>query len=159
MEVKYKIIDVDPSQHSIVVRYYTDLLSEDSLATSFNSDGSIARRSDGSPQRCQTDYNFNLWQTNPPLTTDDIKKIANDGAPYDWFKLKHDILDPDVDTSLSEVSSLIDQEFVAEKPISVVELAMQNETQENAENADIESEIQKIIDSITLNSNSSSANT
>jgi len=154
MEVKYKIIDVDPSQHSIVVRYYTDLLSEDSLATSFNSDGSIARRSDGSPQRCQTDYNFNLWQTNPPLTTDDIKKIANDGAPYDWFKLKHDILDPDVDTSLSAVSSLIDQEFVAEKPISVVELAVQNETQENA---DIESEIQKIIDSIT--SNSSSANT
>jgi hypothetical protein len=126
------------------------LLSEDSLATSFNSDGSIARRSDGSPQRCQTDFNFSIWQTNPTLTADDIKKIANDGAPYDWFKLKHDILDPDVDTSLSEVSSLINQEFIAEKPMSIAEVAIQ-------ENTDIESEIQKIIDSIT--SNSSSANT
>jgi hypothetical protein len=154
MEIKFKIMEVLPEQHSMVVRYYSDVLTEDSLAISFNPDGSIARRPDGSPQRCQTDYNFNIWQTNPALSQDDIKRIANDGAPYDWFKLKHDILDPNIDTSLSAVSSLISQEFVAQKPISVVELAMQNETQENA---DIESEIQKIIDSLT--SASSSANT
>lgn len=156
MEVKYRIIDFDPNQHSITVRYYTNLLTEDLLAISFNNDGTILRKDDGTPARCQTDYHINIWKTNPPPTLDDIKRIANDSAPYDWFKLKHDILDPDVDTSLSAVSFLIDQEFVAEKPISVVELAMQNETQENA---DIESEIQKIIDSITSNSNSSSANT
>lgn len=151
MEVKYRIIDVDPNQHSIVVRYYTNVLSEDSLATSFNTDGSIARGPDGSPLRCQTDYNINIWKTETPPTIDDIKKIANDSAPYDWFKLKHDILDPNVDTSLSVVSSLINQEFVAQKPVSVVETTMNDEN--------IESEIQKIIDSITSNSNSSSANT
>ena len=151
MEVKYRIIDVDPNQHSIVVRYYTNVLSEDSLATSFNTDGSIARGSDGSPLRCQTDYNINIWKTETPPTVDDIKKIANDSAPYDWFKLKHDILDPNVDTSLSVVSSLINQEFVAQKPVSVVETIMNDEN--------IENEIQKIIDSITSNSNSSSANT
>lgn len=151
MEVKYRIIDVDPNQHSIVVRYYTNVLSEDSLATSFNTDGSIARGQDGSPLRCQTDYNINIWKTETPPTVDDIKKIANDSAPYDWFKLKHDILDPNVDTSLSVVSSLINQEFVAQKPVSVVETIMNDEN--------IESEIQKIIDSITSNSNSSSANT
>ena len=151
MEVKYRIIDVDPNQHSIVVRYYTNVLSEDSLATSFNTDGSIARGPDGSPLRCQTDYNINIWKTETPPTVDDIKKIANDSAPYDWFKLKHDILDPNVDTSLSVVSSLLNQEFVAEKPVSVVETTMNDEN--------IESEIQKIIDSITSNSNSSSANT
>ena len=152
MEVKYRIIDFDPNQHSITVRYYTNLLTEDLLAISFNNDGTILRKDDGTPARCQTDYHINIWKTNPPPTLDDIKRIANDSAPYDWFKLKHDILDPDVDTSLSEVSSLINQEFVAEKPISVVEVAIQ-------ENTDIESEIQKIIDSITSNSNSSSANT
>ena len=151
MEVKYRIIDVDPNQHSIVVRYYTNVLSEDSLATSFNTDGSIARGPNGSPLRCQTDYNINIWKTETPPTVDDIKKIANDSAPYDWFKLKHDILDPNVDTSLSVVSSLINQEFVAQKPVSVVETIMNDEN--------IESEIQKIIDSITSNSNSSSANT
>jgi len=152
MEIKYRIIDFDPNQHSITVRYYTNLLTEDLLAISFNNDGTILRKDDGTPARCQTDYHINIWKTNPPPTLDDIKRIANDSAPYDWFKLKHDILDPDVDTSLSEVSSLINQEFIAEKPMSVAEVAIQ-------ENTDIESEIQKIIDSITSNSNSSSANT
>jgi hypothetical protein len=151
MEIKYRIIDFDPNQHSITVRYYTNLLTEDLLAISFNNDGTILRKDDGTPARCQTDYHINIWKTNPPPTLDDIKRIANDSAPYDWFKLKHDILDPDVDTSLSEVSSLINQEFIAEKPMSVAEVAIQ-------ENTDIESEIQKIIDSITSNSNSSSAN-
>lgn len=148
MEVKYRIIDVDPNQHSIIVRYYTDLLTEDSLAISFNTDGSIARGSDGSPQRCQTDYHINIWNTETQLTAEDIKKIANDSAPYDWFKLKHDILDPNVDTSLTIVSSLINQEFVAQKPtLSLLETNETNET--NEEN--IENEIQKIIDSLTAN--------
>lgn len=146
MEVKYRIIDVDPNQHSIVVRYYTNVLSEDSLATSFNTDGSISRGLDGSPLRCQTDYNINIWKTETPPTVDDIKKIANDSAPYDWFKLKHDILDPNVDTSLSAVSSLLNQEFVAQKPIPIIDIIEEKTTEEN-----IESEIQKIIDSLTAN--------
>ena len=141
MEVKYRIIDVDPNQHSIIVRYYTNVLTEDSLAISFNSDGSIARRADGSPQRCQTDYHINVWKTETPPTEEEIQKIANDSAPYDWFKLKHDIMDPNIDTSLSNVSSLVGKEFVAVK--SVVE---EKTTEENIEN-----EIQKIIDSLTAN--------
>ncbi len=144
MEAKYRIIDVDPNQHSIIVRYYTDVLTEDSLAISFNSDGSIARRSDGSPQRCQTDYHINIWKTDTAPTAEEIQKIANDAAPYDWFKLKHDILDPSIDTSLSNASSLIGKEFSAVKPvIAVVE---EKTTEENIEN-----EIQKIIDSLTAN--------
>lgn len=144
MEAKYRIIDVDPNQHSIIVRYYTDVLTEDSLAISFNSDGSIAKRSDGSPQRCQTDYHINIWKTDTAPTAEEIQKIANDAAPYDWFKLKHDILDPSIDTSLSNASSLIGKEFSAVKPvIAVVE---EKTTEENIEN-----EIQKIIDSLTAN--------
>jgi len=142
MEVKYRIIDIDPNQHSIIVRYYTDVLTEDSLSISFNSDGSIARRSDGSPQRCQTDYHINIWKTDTTPTAEEIQKIANDSAPYDWFKLKHDILDPNVDTSLSNASSLVGKEFAAVKPVVVEEKT----TEENIEN-----EIQKIIDSLTAN--------
>lgn len=152
MEVKYRIIDVDPNQHSIVVRYYTNVLSEDSLATSFNTDGSIARGTDGFPLRCQTDYNINIWKTETPPTIDDIKKIANDSAPYDWFKLKHDILDPNVDTSLSSVFSLLGKEFQAQKPVLILE--EEKTTEENIEN-----EIQKIIDSLTANTSSNTSNT
>ena len=116
MEVKYKIIEVDTSQHSIVVRYYTDLINEDSLATSYNPDGTIARRDDGSPQRCQTDYNINIWKTDPVPTEEDIKNIAKSAAPFDWFKLKHDVLDPQVDTSLNIVNNILNTEFVATRP-------------------------------------------
>lgn len=144
MEVKYRIIDVDPNQHSIIVRYYTNVLTEDSLAISFNSDGSIARRADGSPQRCQTDYHINIWKTDTAPTAEEIQKIANDAAPYDWFKLKHDIMDPNIDTSLSNVSSLVGKEFAAIKP--VIAFVEEKTTDENIEN-----EIQKIIDSLTAN--------
>jgi len=72
MNFKFKILSFDLSQHSIVVRYYTDFLTEDNLATSFNLDGSIERNKDGSPIRCQTDYNLNIWKTNPPPTEEEI---------------------------------------------------------------------------------------
>ena len=116
------------------------MFSKDSLAISFNSDGSIARRADGSPQRCQTDYHINIWKTDTAPTAEEIQKIANDSAPYDWFKLKHDIMDPNIDTSLSNVSSLVGKEFAAIKSVVL------KTTDENIEN-----EIQKIIDSLTAN--------
>jgi len=78
MNVKFKIIETDLSQHSIVVRYYTDYFTEDNLARS-----------------------------------------AKQAAPYDWFKLRYDVLDPNVDTSLSAVDSLLGKEFTAEKPIPI----------------------------------------
>lgn len=153
MEVKFKIIDVDPSQHSIIVRYYTNLLTEDSLATSYNPDGTIARRNDGSPQRCQTDYNFNLWQTDPPLTEEQIKKIANDGAPYDWFKLRHDVLDPQVDTSLSAVNGLLNTEFSAVKPVFAIE------TTANTESTLSEDHIENLINELLNNLSANTSNT
>jgi len=103
------------SQHSIVVRYYTDFLTEDNLATSFNLDGSIERNKDGSPIRCQTDYNLNIWKTNPPPTKNEIIKYINDCFPHEWFKLKHDVLDEKVDTSLECIKDMLSKEFESEK--------------------------------------------
>lgn len=40
MNVKFKIIETDLSQHSIVVRYYTDYFTEDNLASSFTTNSS-----------------------------------------------------------------------------------------------------------------------
>jgi hypothetical protein len=159
MEVKFKIIDVDSSQHSMIVRYYTNLLTEDSLATSYNPDGTIARRSDGSPQRCQTDYNFNIWQTDPPITEEQIKKIANDGAPYDWFKLRHDILDPQIDTSLNVVSNLLNTEFDAIKPVFSIDTIDTIDTNANTESTLSEDDIENLINEILNNSSANTSNT
>jgi phosphoribosylformylglycinamidine (FGAM) synthase PurS component len=140
----------------MIVRYYTNLLTEDSLATSYNPDGTIARRSDGSPQRCQTDYNFNIWQTDPPITEEQIKKIANDGAPYDWFKLRHDILDPQIDTSLNVVSNLLNTEFDAIKPVFSIDTI---DTNANTESTLSEDHIENLINELLNNSSANTSNT
>jgi hypothetical protein len=123
MQIKYKIIETDLTQHSIVVRYFTDYFSEDNLATSYTTNESgetiIDRNPDGSPKRCQTDYNINVWQTDPTPTEEDLLAIAKQSAPYSWFKLRYDVLNPNVDTSLSAASSLLGKEFVAEQPVFV----------------------------------------
>jgi phosphoribosylformylglycinamidine (FGAM) synthase PurS component len=145
MEVKFKIIELHSDQHSIVVRYYTDLVTEDSLATSYAPDGSILRREDGSPQRCQTDYNINIWKTEPTPTEEDIKNIAKSAAPFDWFKLKHDVLNPQVDTSLNVVNSLLNTEFVATRPVF-------NDTETLEQSKELtEQEIENMINSLSAN--------
>lgn len=122
-EVKFKIIELDTTQHSMVVRYFSDLLTEDELASSFETDEQgnrvIQRRPDGSPARCQTDYNINIWRV-PAPSAEEIKKIASQAAPYDWFKLKHEIILNTVDTSMANVASLMNQVIVAEKPNSTM---------------------------------------
>lgn len=114
MIIKFKIIEIHPEQHSMVVRYYTDKITETDLATSYETNEignrTILKREDGSPVRCQTDVNINIWKT-PAPTEDEIKKIAQDYAPYKWFKLLHDVQDPNIDTSMKTVSSLLNQEF------------------------------------------------
>jgi hypothetical protein len=156
MKVKYRIIEVDSSQHSVVVRYYTDILSQDDLATSFDTNNTIIRRPDGTPQRCQTDYNINIWKTNPSPTIEDIHEIAKGAAPYDWFKLKHDVLNPSVDTTLNVVSTIMNQEFTAVKPklpYLTIDISNQNSTNTNVDTT--EQEIQDLINSILGSNNSS----
>lgn len=156
MKVKYRIIEIDSSQHSIVVRYYTDILSQDDLATSFDTNNTIMRRPDGTPQRCQTDYNINIWKTDPSPTIEDIHEIAKGAAPYDWFKLKHDVLNPNVDTTLNVVSTIMNQEFTAVKPkLPDLIVEVVNNSANTTETT--EDEIQNLINSILQNNTSSNA--
>jgi len=158
MAVKFRILDKDVNQHSIVVRYYTDILSEDSLATSFvvDSDGNtiIDRGPDGTPKRCQTDYSINIWDvsaTQPGANTDIIFQQINDSAPYDWFDLKEQIVDANVDTDMFVVDSLIGQVREAVRPIRLEPIIA------NA-NANIsESEIEQLIQTILSNTTSGSS--
>ena len=52
MNIKYKIIEVWPDEHQIVVRYTTDLITEESVV--------LARDADDNIVRCRTDVPITL---------------------------------------------------------------------------------------------------
>ena len=115
-DIKFKIISKHPEQHSVVVRYFTDLLTEDMLATSFHANGMISRNASGSPLQCQTDYNLTVW--NVGANTQAILKIANDSAPVGWLKLQEQIRTaPSSETSMAQVDALIGTEHNYVSPI------------------------------------------
>lgn len=104
MKINYRILKVDEKEHSIIVRYYTDIITEDKLANSWDENG-IARTEEGFPIVCRTDYNFNIWET-PSPTEERIKEIIMNGAPVDWLRLQEQIANNEIDTTLSEVKPL-----------------------------------------------------
>lgn len=85
-KIKYKIIDLNEDTHSIIVRYYTDDISEELLSSNSR------LRPDGTPERTRSDVSITLPI---PLPTDeDIEKIILQHFPkngIDIFgKLKKD---------------------------------------------------------------------
>lgn len=109
MNIKYKILSVDPNEHSMVVRFYTDTLTEEMLATYKNADGSAVREEDGSIKNCRTDYNINVWQV-PAPTGADLESFIMSHAPVYWFDLQEKIHNPEIDTSMDAISSLVGEE-------------------------------------------------
>lgn len=156
MTVKFRILNKEVDQHSIVVRYYTDYLTEDELATSFtvDSNGSkvIERGADGKPLRCQTDYNINIWNvqsTQSGANSNVIIDYISRSAPFDWFELRREVLDPTIDTDMHLIDSLIGTEYQAEKPIVQPDPTPTNTTEE-----DIEALISSILNNVSSNTNS-----
>lgn len=115
MEVKYRIIGVYPEEHSISVRYFTDIVTEEMLATEFDANNNPLLNEDGFPTRCRTDYYINIFNA-PSPSEEEIIKIINYNAPYDWLNLQEKIHDPNTDTSLSNIVSLVNNVGVAVKP-------------------------------------------
>lgn len=99
MNIHYKIVEAWPSDHLIVVRYWTDVLSEEFLASDSN------RKEDGTPVRCRSDASFTL--PIPAPTGEELEKLILRNAPIDWLKTLEQVQSPDVDTSLSEIQSMI----------------------------------------------------
>lgn len=157
IEVKYKIIETHPDQHSIVVRYFTDVYDEDYLATSFSLDEKgnkiIDRNDDGSPIRCSTDVNINIWQT-PTPNVGEIKKIASSYAPRERFKLQMAIDDANTDTSLEGTKVILNQVFVADPPPKPVVLSEKLNAVEMTEN-----EIDQLIAQLTSELSANTSNT
>lgn len=101
MTIKYKIIEVNPYEHQIVVRFYSDLLPEDALATQRSAQGAILR--------ARTDYAITL--PIPAPDGNELRDLITRHCPRDFFAMKEKIASRNVDTSLSRVSALLNREF------------------------------------------------
>ena len=102
MEIKYKIISVNPADHGIVVRFYSDTISEEDLAIRNPDTGEIILDDDGNIEACRTDYSITLWDA-PTLTGEALEEVIMGCAPTQWLELLGKIADASVDTSLSGI--------------------------------------------------------
>ena len=104
MIIHSKILRIDPLQHGMYVRYWTDKITEDYLATSFDFPGdgsrSIRRGFDGKPEGCRSDTYLTLYNEN--ATQEELDKFIKLNAPIAWLELEEKILDGAVDTSMDK---------------------------------------------------------
>jgi len=106
----------------MVVRYFSDLVTEDSLATEFNLDGEIVRDSNGSPVRCRTDYNIEITEY-PSPSKERLIEIISSYAPKSFFDKYVQVANTQVDTSLSAGISMINEvNLVVDKPKTVIDI-------------------------------------
>jgi hypothetical protein len=99
MNIHYKIVEVWPDDHLMVARYWTDILTEEMLA------GDVNRNPDGTPVRCRTDVAINI--PIPVPSEEELDVFIKKNAPLGWLKMMEDVKNPDVDTDVSHVSSLL----------------------------------------------------
>jgi hypothetical protein len=106
MNIHYRIVKVDPAAHGIVVRYFTDEVTEMDLANSLNPDGSIKLNADGYPVTTRTDVLMSIYDT-PTPSREEVEKRIMLNAPVQWLKLQEDIKNPEIDTKMSEMRNLV----------------------------------------------------
>lgn len=94
--MKFKIIEVDETQHSIVVRFWTNKVTENDLAVDVR---------DGVVLRGRTDYCIQLPV--PVPTGNALKAYILKHAPVDFLDIQELVKDPGVDTSMSALRGQI----------------------------------------------------
>ena len=109
MKINYRILNVEEAQHSMVVRYWTDKVTEEMLAVDFEPNGKVRLTRNGYPVRCITDYNLTFFENISP-TEEEVEHYIMKNAPSAWLKLKEEVLDPNVKTNLQVVKDLINIE-------------------------------------------------
>ena len=133
MNIHYKIVEVWPSDHLIVVRYWTDILSEEFLAS--NPD----RNEDGTPVRCRSDVSLTLPV--PAPIGKELEYFIGDNAPIHWLKTLENVQAPDIDTSMSDILKLKDVQFTTDV----------SKISKNSLDTLSDDEIQQMINKITSN--------
>lgn len=106
MNIHYRIVRVDPEAHGVVIRYWTDVVTEMDLAGPLNPDGTPQLNSDGYPLACRTDVLMSLYDT-PTPSIEEVEKRIMMNAPTDWLKLQEDIKNPDINTKMTELRNMV----------------------------------------------------
>lgn len=105
-EIRYRILSTDEQEQNIVVRYWTDIISEKSLATELGVDGKPILNSEGFPTRCRTDYNLTLYDSNLAANTAALKDYILRCAPIQWFEMKERVANPDINTTIMSTGGI-----------------------------------------------------
>jgi hypothetical protein len=112
VNLKMKIISVDEAEQSMVVRFYTDKITEQMLASAVDAGGNVTR--------CRTDMNITLMNVRDRPRGVSIEDfLIRTYAPTAFLAMKEDVADPTVDTSMSDVAQFIGQERTRE--IDIIE--------------------------------------
>ncbi|NDB60115.1 hypothetical protein EB001_16940 [bacterium] len=106
MKINYRILSVDESEHTFVVRYWTDIITEESLATHFTFSGDIVMTPNGYPERCRTDYNLNFYNNSNP-STNDVITIIKSSAPVKLLYVKEQLQLSNTQYNMSNVYNLV----------------------------------------------------
>jgi hypothetical protein len=136
MNIHYKIVEVWPDDHLIVARYWTDVISEEFLASSDQ------RAEDGSPARCRTDVSLSV--AIPAPSEEEMEKFILHNAPVYFLKTLEDVKNPEVDTSMTHILALKGKKFTTENAETILIKAFHGGKEELSEE-----EIQKLIDQVS----------
>lgn len=109
MNMHYRIMLINDSDHSLIVRYWTDVISEMSLCTEFDKEGKPVVTDQGFPVRCRSDFNITLYNNKSPNEVALIE-IIKAHAPTDWFRLLESIAANDGSVSLGAAVSMLHQQ-------------------------------------------------
>ena len=134
MNIHYKIVEVWPNDHLIVARYWTDLLSEEFLASDSN------RKEDGTPVRCRSDVSLTL--PIPAPTGNALEKLILTNAPIAWLQTLENVQNPNVNTDMSAIENLVGA--VSTKSATEIQQTINPNQSQQLSDAEISSLIAKI---------------
>lgn len=106
--LKYKIIELIPDRHAVVVRFWSDEVSVTDVVT--------ATDENGNPTRCATDVTIKLPV--PPPSGAALHEFLLSRAPVQELELVRDVKSPVTDTTLSTLVPLVGQEFQGVAPVA-----------------------------------------
>ena len=157
MNIQYRIVKVDPEAHGVVIRYFTDKVTEMDLANSFNPDGTIKLNADGYPLSTRTDIMMSIYDT-PTPDAEELDKRIMLNAPVDWLQLQENIKDPGVDTKMKHLRDLVgDSKTFTVDDIKQLRGSIVAETQTTPEQTE-EAGLQKAYDTVVKDRKSTRLN-
>lgn len=103
MSINYKILEIDESNRTMIVRYWTETISQEELRSSEES------KEDGTPVRCRSDISINIPIPEP--TAEELHKILMRNAPDIGLQTLEKMKTNDPETTLVVIPDLINQTF------------------------------------------------